>query len=408
MHAMKKRLAVGLLALALLAALVPTQRARAEELTFLSINEVLPPELINCVVTYGGLTYVPYYVFSNYGIGISYTYFSSASTAYLYSGEKQLFFEMSGGDTYDGENNHYSGSAIVRGGTVYLPLNLMYRFFGNFNYSYLTGSEYGTVLRITTDAVVLTDAEFLRAARNAMRSYAASWNAEAATPTPSPVPTATASPLPVPTPYPTATAVPAPSGTPAVLPAGEPEEPKTHKGERLTLSFAGLPGEAVLETLREKGVETCFFLTAEELRADPDLVRRIIGSGHLVGLLCAAAPAEADAPEEQPEDRLRAELSEAAGLLFACARQRAMLFAAPDAAAETCRSAAAEEGMVWCPASNAEGGAGAYTAAMWLENTNLENPRLRVSLADGGQGLGRLLQYAEEQQYTLTHPWETD
>ena len=238
---MRKKAIAALLGLIMFLLLIPGAPASAEEkLSFISVNDTLPPELINCVANYNGQIYVPYYVFTNasyglskYGVGISYTYFNSAATAYLSGGEKQLFFELNSGDTYDGDDTHYSGaSAIVRSGAVYLPLGLMYRFFGGFSYSYISGNEYGSILRFTTDAVILTDTEFLRAAKNTMRTYYLAYNAEAepeVTPTSSPV--QTEEPLPT---------------------------PETHEGERVTLSFTGAPTDRVLSTLAQGRVKTCF------------------------------------------------------------------------------------------------------------------------------------------------------
>ena len=168
---MKKRLFCIVLAAMLAAALLSGVPAAADEkLNFISVNDMLPPELINSAISYGGMTYVPYYTFSSYGLGVSYTYFSASSTAYLYVRERQIFFELTSGKTYDGDGNQYTAPAILRSGVVYLPLSLMRRFFDHISYSYISGNEYGSILRITTSDVVLNDTEFLQAARTLMRS----------------------------------------------------------------------------------------------------------------------------------------------------------------------------------------------------------------------------------------------
>ena len=277
---MKKRLFCIALAAALAFLLLSGAPAAADEkLNFISINDMLPPELINSAVTFGGLTYVPYYAFSNDGLGISYTYFSAGSNAYLYTRDRQIFFELTSGETYDGNGEKYSGAAILRSGVVYLPLGLVCRFFDHISYSYIAGNEYGSILRITTDDAVLGDTEFLQAARTLMRSYYADYNNR---PVDTDPPAGVAgTPEPVPSQNVPAPAVPSPT-----VPAAE----ETHEGERLTLSFSGTPTAETLDALDRYGIKTCFFLSGEEILADPDALRRALGAGHTVGIRCGASP----------------------------------------------------------------------------------------------------------------------
>ena len=369
---MKKKLLASILCVVLILLLLPGGSASAEEkLAFISINDTLPPELINCVVSYGGQTYVPYYIFSNYGLGISYSYFNSAATAYLSTRDRQMFFDLNSGDTYDGQDNHYSSPAILRSGTVYLPLNLMYRFFGGFSYTNIAGNEYGSILRITTDAVILSDTDFLRAAKNTMRSYYLSYNNQLAAETPA------------------ATETP-PQATP------EPEE-QTHEGERFTLSFTGLPAAHTLTALAQNQLSTCFFLTAADVRADPDMVRRVVGAGHRLGVYCTG------------ED-LTAEFDETSRLLFDAARVRTILIAAPEEYAEECRALAEERDLVWCAGhSIAADVVYVYHVSAWLETAG-ENPSLRLNCASDAYGspTGQILQYLNTQKYDVVCPRETD
>ena len=277
---MKKRVLVSVLCVALLAALLlAPQSAADDKLNFISINDTLPPELINTAVSYGGLTYVPAWLFANYGLGLSYVYFSSASTAYLYSIDRQLFFEMSSGETYDGDGYHFSTPAIFQGGTVYLPLDFVCSFFGMPNYANIGENEYGRVLRITTGAQVLTDQEFLRAARNVMRAHYQSYSKTNTTPTPSRPPAVT--------------------------------EPPSHEGDYVHLAMIGLPDAQLLELLRRTRTDACFFLTGEEARSDPDTVRRLACSGYSLGVYCPGGT--------------RAEYEETAALLTEIARVRTIL-----------------------------------------------------------------------------------
>ena len=104
-----------------------------EKLSFISVNDTLPPELINVTTVHAGVTYVPYWLFTNYGLGVYYAYFSNSDTAYLYNADRQLYFNLSEGKTYDEGGYHYTAPALVRNGTVYLPLGFMSSYFGGFS-----------------------------------------------------------------------------------------------------------------------------------------------------------------------------------------------------------------------------------------------------------------------------------
>ncbi len=291
----------------------------------------------------------------------------------------QLFFELKGGDTYDQDNTFYDGSAIINKGTVYLPLTLMCQFF-DVSYSTISGSEYGTILRITSDDVILTDSEFLRAARSVMRTYYTNYNQ-----TGSAVPAITSAPV--------ATAAPVSSAAP--------QEEESHEDEQVTLSFVGAPTEDILEALSESGVNACFFFTAEEVLDAPDLVRQTIGEGHSIGVWCASDP-ETDYPET-------------AALLFEAARVAVLLVAAPAALSEACRSYAETEGLVFCDcdlstAVDADAYASApYSAEIWLGNSSAQAVSLRLGCdADNALILRQLLSTLRSGKYELAVPRETD
>ena len=373
---MKKRIALAVLAGLLIAVLLPVRKASAnQKLTFIAVNEVLPSELINCVVQdRDGAVYVPSTVFYNYGLSFYYYYFSSRSTAYLAYDDKQMFFELNTGDTYDGNNFHYSTSALVWNGTVYLPIALVYRYFGGFSYSTLSGSEYGDILRLKTDAMVLSDSEFARAAEPAMRIYYEDYYSAR-------VPVETAIPTPIP---PVVTASPAPT-----------EE--DHRGERASLSFVGLPDEQLLRALQKAQMRPCFFLTAEEVKADPNMVRRLSGEGYVLGVYC----------REDPQREWR----ETSALLFE-ATWVLPLLAAGTPEAEAALDAAAEE-MKWvdCDFSTCPGDTGVvlpeYLLPLLEESTG--DIELRLGCGSGGtELLTQLLQYLNAQRYELVTLREID
>jgi hypothetical protein len=113
------------------------------------------------------MTYVPYWVFNNFRI--YYSFFSGNSPAPLYTSERQLYFNLADGSTYDGNNIPYSISAIYRGGVVYVPVGFVCAFFGIRN-SYITGNGYGDIVRLKDSGAVLSDSQFLSAATSLMQS----------------------------------------------------------------------------------------------------------------------------------------------------------------------------------------------------------------------------------------------
>ena len=345
--------------------------AAEEELIFISINELLPPELINCVTSYGGATYVPYSVFSDYGLGISYAFFSTASTVYLSTTrDKQLFFEVTTGNTYDGADNSYDAPAIMRSGVVYLPVGLVCSFFGGLNYSLLPGNQYGRVLRIRSSSVVLTDEDFVRVAEGAMQAYGRKYLSEHGDPY---------SPPPV---YPT-----------------DPPQPVTHEGDSVYLSFVGLPAEPVLEALKTWNMTACFFLRGEEIAENPDLVRRLAGEGHSLGIYCAGDPEK--------------DWRYGSMLLYEAARFPTAMVAAAAGAAEDCAALSELLGLAYCAP-------GLSTAP---EDTQPLSPQYLLERLSGWQGNasvrldGReaaaenaiyVLRYLNEQRYEVVCPNEAD
>ncbi len=372
---MKKKIAAAALALLLcLGALAPLRLpASAEGLSFISVNDTLPPELIGCAVNYGGTVYVPYYLFSNYGFGIYYSYFSAAATATLFNDENQIFFELNSGKTYDSDDYRYSVSAILRSGTVYVPLAFTARFFGNVGYSFISGNEYGSILRITDGTQVLSDEEFLRAARPLMQKY---WTgAQTPPPTGTPVPTA-APPTPTPTPEPT-------------------EEPYPHEGEEITLAFVGLPSADVLTLLRQRRISTWFFLTAEEVRSAPDTVRRLLCEGHRVGVHCVGDAA--------------GEFAETSELLFAAARVcTEFVTALPDEAGGVRDQAEAASLAFYGADMSCAAGESIYTITTQLDNGEDGAALLLGCGADERADLAILLNYLAAERFEIGAPRETD
>jgi len=205
----------------------------------------------------GGSPYVPWTVFGN--LGISTTYFDSVNVAMLSMGSSQIMFYLDDGTCYDADGNPYPVSATALNGTVYIPAYTGVIF--GLTYSYISGVGAGDVVRIKSGANVLTDSQFIDAAKNKMSSMAIAYFG-----TPAP-----ATPVVTPTPTPTPT---------------ESEEPEKKEGGDVVLSFAGLPDGELLDVLKKYNVKTCFFVTAGEASEGGDILRRASGEGHILGVHC--------------------------------------------------------------------------------------------------------------------------
>lgn len=280
---MKKTYA-GILSLALavilILGLVPMD-AQADSLgvCFTAVNDqVLGLNLMPAFLSDG--PYVPWTVFSS--LGVSADYFQSQGIAMLYSNSVQIMFDMNEGTCYDSSGITYPISAVNLYGTIYVPARTGAIF--GLSYSYIPGIGNGDVIRIKNGAEVLSDSVFIDAAGDTMKSIYASYYG-------------TAEPLPSPSPS---------------IPA-ESEEPAVEEGE-VRLSFAGLPDSELLDLLSEYKAPACFFLTAEEADSDGDIVRRIVGEGHSLGIYAGS----------------EAEIDEARMVIFSQAFIRPFLVTGPD------------------------------------------------------------------------------
>lgn len=292
---MKKKFAAVLAALCLIAAIAPQLKAlAAADVCFVSVNDRLL-DLSSKAESVGGGWYVPCSVFSEFGI--SYNFFSSNSTVMLFNADKQFFFDLANGVTSDASDNYYSASGVLSNGVAYVPVSFVCAQFG-LNWTYIPGSGCGNICRIKNAGAILSDTQFLAAASSQMTAkYAAYMNAV------NPVTPAT--------------------GTPSRQPTGT---------KTVYLSFQGLPSDGILKALSGSGIDASFFLTGDEIRGSPALVRRIVGEGNSVGILCETY----------------AEFKAGASLLYEAAHVMTLLAAAPGGSEKACKAMAAENGLVYC------------------------------------------------------------
>lgn len=304
---MKKKITAAALVAVLLLALMPiiSTSAGAAGLNFISVNDTL----IDYAYAYysGSNVYVPASLFSYFGV--SYSYFQEAKTASLMTNATQIYFELESGNTYDAAENYYSAQAYYLYGTVYVPVAFVCRTFG-LSWSTVTGSSYGSIVRIKNSAVVLSDEQFLSAASDSMRAM---YNAYYGIVSPSPSSPADASDR--------------PSGGPDTSPAPVPDRSATS----VYLCFAGLPDEQIVKALSSHGYDAAFFLTAEQVTENADAVRALIVEGFAVGVWF--------------EDE--AGYAEAYGAILERTHTATLLVASDGENAEGCRRFAEENSLVY-------------------------------------------------------------
>lgn len=296
---MKKRIFCLCLCMCLLISAFPMTAGADNKVAFISINDTLPPELINCYTYYGGTIYAPAWIFASYGFGIYFSYNAETSTATLYNGSGQLIFDLSSGTTTDGGGNQYTLAGIMWGGNVYVPLSYIASYFGTFNYSTIS-TAYGTILRLKDSRVVLSDSEFVKPAANLLRQYYNQYNKNNQDNG--------------------STTVPTPNGNTA------------SKRVDILLSFSGFPGEGALELLERYGIKSCFFLTSEDVLSDPDFVRRLACEGHRIGVMW------------QGDDSLALETAE---FIYEVARVPATLISSSAADKEQCSRFSDENAFIY-------------------------------------------------------------
>ena len=355
---MKRHIIMILLCAILLTLLLPcATSADGAPLSFVAIDDTLPRKLINAAVYYGNAVYVPSWMLKEYSLGIRYSYFVSSTTACLESDDKMLYFNVTTGKTVDLDDYYYSTPAIVQGGTVYLPLSFICSYFRTFSYANIGGNEYGSVLRIYTGNYVLTDEEFLNAAKPSMKrqyeAYYQTGNGED----------------------------PAPA-----------EQEKTHAGDTVHLGLVGMPDMETLELLEQTGMKACFFLREEEIRRDPDLARRLACCGFGLALDC-----ESGTPEEY---------ATASALLWEATRVSSILVSQPEGT-EPIPGTVCHYRTEYGDTEN-DRMAETYAVTSALDASSGDTMLLFPCGAEHSTALNVLVYYLRDQKFTVTALRETD
>ena len=174
-------------------------------------------------------------------------------------------------------------------------------------------------------------------------------------------------------------------------PAPEPTEPP-REGDAVHLGLEGMPTTEVLELLRRQGVTVCFFLRAEEIAADPDMVRRIACAGHPLGCSCPDGSEQAQ--------------RETAALLREVGRVRTILYTMPEGSVQTDGAAAfAGTRTDWTADELRES---VYSVTSELEIRSGDQTLIFPSGDGDTDALRMLLYYFDDQGFTVTPLREPD
>ncbi len=271
----KRRILSWLMAVALFTALSLPMPVSAANLYFTAINNSVAFLTSDTMpLWYNGTIYVPYTVFdaSLNGIGVSLglnaSYNRGSNLLTLFNLQQMLVFDLNNGTCRDEITGVvYSARAIMSNGKPYLALNTVCTFFDlEYSYSQLPYIPQGYLVRVKNADAVLDDTSFIDQAQDLigmrLQEYTQSLSPAGTTANPTP-------------------------GTGA---ASRPntQTPVDESNTATYLAFrcgSGTGVEGILSALENGGRRAVFFLTPEVLDTERDLVRRMLGTGHSVGIL---------------------------------------------------------------------------------------------------------------------------
>lgn len=362
--------ALALCALVLAGILVLSASASAGNVNLMAVNDRVLVDLTadNMPRTVGDVLYVPYtmlsYQATGIDLGVNAMYSTTKRTVLITDGQQGVVFDTRANTAQDMSGNPVSVQAMVRNGTVFVPIDWLCDYFGTITCT-RTSTRYGTLVRLTNSAAILSDRSFVSAADNQLadslkRYLESGGRGEGENPLPSG------------------------AGTASEPPSG---------GELYLALRWGDEGEECLRLAEGRGLRALFLFTPEQLREQDGLVRRLVGAGHTIGLVLEG--------EDVETCLLQAE--EGRGLLAAIARCPALVAGAPGLNRED-RGALAQAGFaVWRPTLK---GADQPTGAALVQE--LDPQRVNYVEMDCGGGGARFLRAAldamEEENCRIYQP----
>ena len=316
MRRWKKTAALALCALVLAGALSLSASASPGNVNLMAVNERVLLDLTadNMPRTVGGVLYVPYtmlsYQATGIDLGVNAMYSTTKRTLLVTDGQLGVVFDTRANNAQDLSGAEVSAQAMVRNGTVFVPIDWLCDYFGTISCT-RTSTRHGTLIRLTSSSAILSDRSFVSAADNQLadslsRYLESGGRGEGENP----------------------------------VPSGGAEASEPPSGGELYLALLwGDDGEECVRLAEGRGLRALFLFTPEQLREQDDLVRRLVGAGHTIGLSLEGEDVEACLDQAQ----------EGRGLLAAIARCPALVAGAPNLDREG-RDALAQDGFaVWQP-----------------------------------------------------------
>ena len=261
---MKKRWAAGLLCLLLLFQLGAPVRAAGSVYFVAAEESVLPLTDATMPFWSGGYLYVAASAFTNLGISVINN--TAKGMTVLEKDRRALLFEWKKGSAQDSSGSIYTPGTIQSGGVTFVPASMVASFFG-LQYS-VTEVANGHLVWLRSPDFGMSAREFANAATYNMEDR-----------------------------YNTYTAAKSPQTTEPETPEPEtPEAPTVGARIHLCIEATQTAGNLLDALDRAKGWAT-FYCTPDYLEANGALLRRMIASGHTVGILADGSAGES--PEEQ-------------------------------------------------------------------------------------------------------------
>lgn len=251
---MKKRLVLMLLLTALIFSLTPNALS-AGSLAFVGVNDSVPMYLAQEHTPYykGNLLYIPYTVFNVGPGGVAVSYNAEKGSLALFTRAKRLVYDLNEGTVTDEASKVGKVDFVYRNGMLFIPATKSMSHFG-LNTVMLTSSSGCPVLRITDGSQQLDNNTFIRKAETLISIILEQQS----------------------------------SGESVGQEREEEleDDPVVVTGPAtMYLTFAGEAVNAgTLEVLKTNGISAAFFLTREQIKNNPELIRRIYADGHMIGL----------------------------------------------------------------------------------------------------------------------------
>lgn len=164
---MRKRVLCLFLSVLMLVSLAPARTAAADTVFFVAVNEQLLPLNDETMPFWSdGTFYIPSTAVDGTDLGTHFTRSRGKTSAVVYKQRTAITFDLVAGTSETSGGQTFSYGALLRGDTIFLPLDLLCRFF-NLDCNYIRVTN-GYLVRIKSETVVLSDAQFINAATSLM------------------------------------------------------------------------------------------------------------------------------------------------------------------------------------------------------------------------------------------------